>query len=159
MISISLESPLEHLDKGTAASSLAHSLLPVLDISLELSSWLQMSPANTLHTHFCKGQKAEGGVGGEGYRHQGTYTLVSCLPEGFPTPSDPPRPSLLLGLAWPCPLNPITSWCHPWEQPDSGAAAAALTFSSSSVTSFLELEQVTSFLGTELGSRGRGIGE
>ena len=51
------------------------------------------------------------------------------------------------------PLNPVTSWFHPWEQPDSGAAAVALTLSSSEVASFLGLERVTSFLGAELGSQ------
>lgn len=83
----------------------------------------------------------------------GAYILVPCLPDGSLGFSK----TLLAPVSWPCPLNPLTSWFHPWEQPDSGAAAAALTFSSSSVTSFLELEQVTSFLGTELGSQGEGV--
>ena len=83
-----------------------------------------------------------------GYRTQGAYTQSPASQRGpqhtSNSPETPPAPS-----PRPCPLNPVTLWCRPWEQSDSGAAAAAaLAFSSSQVTSFLELE-----VGTGLGNQ------
>lgn len=100
------------------------------------------------------GSRQRGGGQWEGLQRSG-----SAHPS-LPLQRVPPQPWTLQSLfaphPWPRPLDPITSWFHPWEQPDSGAAAVALTFSSSEVASFLGLEWVTSFLGAELGSQGGG---